>query len=80
MTCKWCGGGAYHVVQNLITNDSDHLKALLAADAVDNHVSMNTDEVLAVQDGIFVLLYLMISNGLPIAEFSSSRVPVRQCR
>ena len=68
------------MIQNLVADDSHHLKALLAADAVDNHVSMNTDEVLAVQDGIFVLLYLMISNGLPIAEFSSSRVPVRQCR
>lgn len=43
------------MIQNLVANDSDHLETLLAANAVDNHVTMNTDEVLAVEDSVFVL-------------------------
>jgi hypothetical protein len=46
---------AYHVIQNLVANDSHHLEALLAADAVDNHVTVDADKVLAVQNGVFVL-------------------------
>jgi hypothetical protein len=45
----------YHVIQNLVANDSHHLEALLAADAVNNHVTVNADKVLAVQNGVFVL-------------------------
>lgn len=43
------------MIQNFIPDDSDHLKALLATDTVNNHVSMDADEVLAVQNGVFIL-------------------------
>ena len=43
------------MIQNLVADDSHHLEALLAANAVDNHVSMDANEVLAVQDSVFVL-------------------------
>jgi hypothetical protein len=43
------------VIQNLVTDDSHHLEALLAANAVDNHVSVDADKMLAVQDSVFVL-------------------------
>jgi hypothetical protein len=43
------------VIQNFVANDSHHLEALLAADAVDDHVTVDADEVLAVQNGVFVL-------------------------
>lgn len=43
------------MIQNLVADDSHHLKALLAADAVDNHVSMNANEMLAIQNGVFIL-------------------------
>ena len=54
-------GLAYHMIQNLVANDPHHLETLLAADAVDNHVSMDTNEVLAVEDSVFVLHCLSIS-------------------
>ena len=45
----------YQMIQYLIPDDSAHLKALLARDRVDDHVAMNADEVLAVEDGVLVL-------------------------
>ena len=43
------------MVQDLIAYYATHLKALLAGDRVDNHVAMNANEVLAVEDGVLVL-------------------------
>lgn len=43
------------MVQNLIPNDSYHLEALLAAYRVDDHVSMNSNEVFAIQYRVFIL-------------------------
>lgn len=70
------GGGlatfqsTYHVVQNLIPDDSDHLKALLASDAVDDHVAVDANEVLAVQNRVFILLCFPISGVLTARLFS----------
>lgn len=43
------------MVQDLIANDAHHFEALLAADRVDDHVAVDADEVLAVEDAVLVL-------------------------
>ena len=43
------------MVQDLIPNNAHHLEALLAADRIHNHISMNTDKVLRVEDAVLVL-------------------------
>jgi len=43
------------VIENLIANDADHFEALLASDTVNDHVTMNADEVFAIQDSVLVL-------------------------
>jgi hypothetical protein len=71
---------AYHVIQNLVANDSHHLKTLLAANAVDNHVTVDTNEVLAVENSVFVLWCLTISMVLVMFPCPHQGVPVQQCR
>lgn len=44
------------MIEDLVTNDACHFKALLACDGVDNHVAMDTNEVLRVKDAILVLV------------------------
>lgn len=43
------------MIQDLIPNNPTHLKALLAPYTVHNHVPMDPNEVLAVQDAVLVL-------------------------
>lgn len=43
------------MIQNLIPYDPAHLEAGLAGDRVDDHVAVDADEVLAVEDGVLVL-------------------------
>jgi hypothetical protein len=43
------------MIQYLIPNDSTHLKTLLAGNRIHNHVAMNANEVLAIQDRVLVL-------------------------
>jgi hypothetical protein len=50
----WCCQ-TYQVIQNLITNDSDHLEALLTSHRVDDHVPVDANVVLAVEKTVFVL-------------------------
>ena len=45
----------YQVVENLLANDANHVEALLVAYTIHNHVSMDADELSAVQNGVFVL-------------------------
>ena len=45
----------HKVVENLVAYDASHLEALLAGDRVDDHVSVNADEMLRVEDAIFIL-------------------------
>ena len=73
-------GGAYHMIQNLVADDSHHLEALLAANAVDNHVSMDANKVLAIQNGVFILWCLTVSMTLVMSLHACRGVPVRQCR
>lgn len=68
------------MIQNLVANDSHHLETLLAADAVDNHVSVNPNEVLAVEDSVFVLWCFTISMVLVMFPYPLQGVPVQQCR
>jgi hypothetical protein len=43
------------VVQDLIANDARHLEALLAGNGVDNHVAVDANEVLRVEDAVLIL-------------------------
>ena len=43
------------MVEDLVPQDADHLEGLPRSDGVDEHVAMDTDEVLRIQDAIFVL-------------------------
>jgi hypothetical protein len=45
----------YKVVQDLVADDARHFEALFAGDGVDNHVAMDADEVLGVEDTVFIL-------------------------
>lgn len=45
----------YHVIENLISYNSDHLEALLASNAVHDHVAVDTNEVFAVENSVLVL-------------------------
>ncbi len=48
-------GGAHQVVEDLVPDDLDHLEGRHGRDRVDQHVAMDADEVLRVQDAVFVL-------------------------
>lgn len=43
------------MIKNLIPDDPHHFEALLARDRVDNHISMNTNKVLAIKNRVFIL-------------------------
>jgi hypothetical protein len=43
------------VIEDLVADDTRHFEALLAGDRVDNHVAMDADEVLRVEDAVLVL-------------------------
>lgn len=43
------------MVQDLVSDDAHHLEALLAADGVDNHVAMDANKVLGVENAVLVL-------------------------
>ena len=43
------------MVQDLIADDARHLEALLAGNGVDDHVAMDADEVLRVEDAVLIL-------------------------
>jgi hypothetical protein len=58
-------GDTYKVIENLVTNDACHFKALLAGDRVDNHVAMDADEMFRVENAVLILN----EAGL-LAEFS----------
>lgn len=68
------------MIQNLVTDDSHHFEALLAANAVDNHVSMNANEVLAIQNGVFILWCSIVSMTLVMSPYACRGVPVQLCR
>lgn len=43
------------MVQDLVSDDAHHLEALLAAHRVDDHVAVDADKVLRVEDAVLVL-------------------------
>jgi hypothetical protein len=55
LTYDILAGGTHEVVENLVADDARHLEALLAGDRVDNHVAMDANEVLRVEDAILIL-------------------------
>lgn len=52
-----CQGEVTHkVIQNLVADDACHFEALLAGNRVDNHVAMDANEVLRIEDAVFILV------------------------
>lgn len=45
----------HEVVEDLVANDTRHLEALFARNRVDDHVTVNADEVLRVEDTVLIL-------------------------
>lgn len=46
---------SYQVVENLVSNDAGHLERLLGRDRVNDHIAMDADEVLRVQNAVLIL-------------------------
>lgn len=63
---------AHKVVENLISNGSDHLKGLPRANRVDNHVAMYTNEMLRVEHAVLILRYRQcpVLDGLEVSDLS----------
>jgi hypothetical protein len=49
------------VIEDLVTNDACHFEALLACNGIDDHVAMDTNEVLRVKNTILVLVTVVTS-------------------
>jgi hypothetical protein len=49
------------VIEDLVADDACHLEALLACDRVDDHVTVDTNEVLRVKDAILILVTVVTS-------------------
>ena len=45
----------HKVIEYFVANDPHHLKALLAGHAVHDHVAVNANKVLAIQNSVFIL-------------------------
>lgn len=45
----------YQMIEDFISDDPHHLKALLARDRIDNHVAMYSNKVLIVENRVFIL-------------------------
>ena len=43
------------MVEDLVADHADHIEGVSAANGVDEHVAVDADEVLVVEDGVFVL-------------------------
>jgi hypothetical protein len=69
-------GYTYEVVEDLVADDTRHLEALLAGDRVDNHVTMDANEVLRVEDTVLVLQWnrvvshMLTRSGLGLAVWA----------
>lgn len=48
-------GQTYQVVQKLLADNLDHLEGGLGRHRVDEHVTVDTDEVLAIHDAVLIL-------------------------
>lgn len=51
------------MVEDLFPDYSDHLEALLAADTIDDHIAVDSDEVLAVEYRILILDTVHVSQS-----------------
>ena len=54
------------VIQNLVANNLDHVKAQFAGDGVYENVSVNIKSVLAIEDGELVLREYSVTNILSL--------------
>jgi hypothetical protein len=52
------------VVEDLVSDDACHLEALLAGDRVDDHVTVNANEMLRVEDTVLILANGRLLAGL----------------
>ena len=44
------------MVEDLVPDDARHFEALLACDRVDDHVAVDTDEVLRIKNAVLILV------------------------
>lgn len=44
------------MIQNLLSDDSDHIEALFRRDGVDDYIAVYADEVFRVENAVFILL------------------------
>jgi hypothetical protein len=58
------------VVQNLVSDYPRHLEALLAGHRVHNHVAMNADEMLGIEDTVFILKWSEIVSRSVLKKLS----------
>lgn len=54
----------HEVIEDLVSYDARHFEALLAGDRVDNHVAMDADEVLGIEDAVLILHYVGLVSGI----------------
>ena len=52
------------MIQDLVSDEADHLERLSRSDRVYKHIAMNTDEMLRVQDAILILRSVRSHIGL----------------
>lgn len=45
----------YQVIENLISNDANHVEGLFGCYRIDEHVAMYADEMSRVQNAVFIL-------------------------
>ena len=57
---------AHQVVQNLVPDNARHFEALLACDRVDDHIAMDADKMLRVEDTVFILVNSIRVSGVLI--------------
>ena len=55
------------MIQDLVPDDADHLKRLAGSDGVDEHIAMDANEVLRVQQAVLVLLVKWSDSTQPAA-------------
>lgn len=63
------------MIEDFVADDADHLKTLLAPHAVHNHVPVDADKMLTVQDRVFVLFSHDLSVLVPLMRRVFFKVP-----
>lgn len=63
---RW--SATYKVVEDLVTENANHVERLLGGDRVDQNIAVNANKVFRVQNAVFILVIIMLT----LAAYSSS--------